>query len=567
MTADILNLNDKRLQRLSPVQLTRELMRLPAKRRMEIILERADAEAVVAALDANDFFFTVQEIGPDDCLPLLGLARQDQVDHLFDLEWWRKDAVEPAKALIWLDRLGRASTPKLLEWLYHADFELLIALFKQWVTVAVAPEDIDLIEARESLPAHTLDDVYFWESRYPQYDDLIAHLLTLVYEVNYSFFKELINHVLLAPTVEIEELAYMFHKSRLMDNAIPDYYDALEIYRAIKPGEIAQKPSSLPEPGEHSPPSFALALVSDSDLLGRVLREVDNPETAEMLQFEMAALANKVIVADLLAPDSADSLRGAVEKALAHVNLGLELISGGDTEKAAETVRNVFFEHLFRLAHAEIGKIRGRLRKVTMYGWVGRCAGGVKCLDGEWFDAAEELLARTPRLLREARAGAFGPPVREDYFRTPRDLARANHLVDVITAAGYLYKALGANPQTLAPKLWSEGQVRTTADITLGVMICTAAARLLTSGKWLVEPLPASDWPAIFPLLRPAEMDRAVMDWAHGVMTDQGQRGLASEYLATVLRDYETEMRPFSEQNPPEPHLVRFFMFEEPGEG
>ena len=62
-------------------------MGLPAKRRLELIVESADAQSMVAALDANDFFHTIQEIGADDSLPLLALASVEQIDFLFDIEW------------------------------------------------------------------------------------------------------------------------------------------------------------------------------------------------------------------------------------------------------------------------------------------------------------------------------------------------------------------------------------------------------------------------------------------------------------------------------------------------
>ncbi len=562
MSADILNLNEKRLVRLPAVQLARELMHLPAKRRLEVIVERSDAEAVVAAMDAADFFFTLQEIGPDDSLPLLTLATREQVDHLFDLEWWKKDEIEPAKALSWLDRLSRASDPKLLEWIYHADFELLISIFKKWITVEVAPEDIDLVESRQSLPERTLDDHFFWESRYPQYDELILHVLTLILQANYTFYKELMNHVLSAPTIEIEELAYRFHHARLSEKAIPDYYDSLEIYRNIKPGELTGKLPAHPEPREQSPPSFALALVPDSDLLGRVLGELDGSDIIEMLQFELASLSSKVVVADQVSTDSGEALRRAVEKAAAYVNLGLEIVSGGDYKEAKKAIENFYAEHLFRIAHSEIAKVTGRLRALVKSGWIGQCPSGIRCLDEEWFEAAELLLARTPKLLRRHPGDELESPPVEDFFRSPRDLAAATRLIDVITAAGLLYTALGVEPRDIQPRLWTQGQIRSVEDITVGVLVLTAAARFLYSGKQVPEPLPASKWDSIFPLLQQADIDRAVMEWVHRVIADPQKREQAAEYLTPVLRDYEGEMRPFSALNQPEPQMVRFLMFE-----
>lgn len=563
MTADIFDLNEKRLERLSPGRLAGELMRLPAGRRLEVVLERPDSEAVVAALDPNDFFFFVQELGADDSLPLLALARVEQITHLFDLEWWGKDAVEPAKALLWLDRLARASERKLLEWLYKADFELLIALFGQWAEVAVAPEDADPIEARETLPRMTLDELYFWDSRYPQYEDLIARLFTLIFEANYNFFKELMHSVLYAPAAEVEEQAYHFHKARLSDNFIADYYDALEIYRAIKPGEFSEKKPFEPT-GQYGAPSLALALMPEGDLLGRAARELRDAELQETLRLELASLGNKVAAADRVPLDNAAALRQAVEKALAYVNLGLEIKSGGDGSLAVKTLSEVFLEHLFRLAHTQVSAVKGRLLRVVKYGWLARCPGATKCLDREWYDAAEWLLARTPKLLRH-RTGDLPRAAlpREDFFRTMADLSRADHIVDVITAVGHLYTALDADPRGLEAKLWRDGQVRALEDVTLGTMIFTAAGRFLVSGAWSLEPLAVPDWPRLFALLQPPEMDRVVMDWVYRVVPEQGGRNLAAQYIGSLLRDYDFEMRPFSPENPPEPQLVPFFIFQE----
>ncbi len=564
MPADIVELWERRLKKLKPGQLAGELMRLPAKRRLELIVERPDAQSVVAAMDANDFFYTVQEVGADDSLAIMALASFEQLNHLFDIEWWRKETLEPAKALTWIERLGRAGDHKLIEWVSNADFELLVSLFKQWITVDTAPEDIDLLEAVESLPVRTIDDSYFWETKYPQYDELITHLLTMIFETNYGFYKELLNSVIYAPASEVEETAYHFHRARLADKAIPDFYDALEIYRAIGPNEFATK-TVTGRGGEDEPkPSFALALVPEGDLLGRVLRQIEDPDLIEILQIEMAALANKVIVADQLPPDNAEALRNAVGKALAYLNLGLELRSGANIEKASEIIGGCFLEHLFRFAQAEVATIRGRLQAIVNSGWLRLCPTGIKCLDEEWFDSAEALLARSPRILKNGPGkSASGPLPGYDFFRTPQDIARGSRIVDVIAGAGEIYRLLDADPKELGPRLWTEGQVRVPEDITLGVMVLTAAANWLIFGKWEAEPISHVAWPQVFALLQPPEIDRVIMDWLHRTLSGAERISLGEAYLIPILRDYDFEMRPFSGQNPPEAQLVKFFMFSE----
>jgi hypothetical protein len=559
MPADIIELKQRRLNKQKPAQLARELMSFPAKRRLELILESGDARSMVAALDANDFFFTVQEIGPDDCLPLLAMGGVEQINHLFDLEWWRKDSLAPAKALTWIERLLKAGG--LLQWISNADFELLVSLFKQWVTVDIAPDDVDLVEAVETLPPKTLDDLYFWESKYPQYDDLITHLLTVIFESNYGFFRELMNSVLYASAPEVEESAYHFHRARLQDHAVPDFYEALEIYRSIAPDEFAAKPGSPNGEEDRRVPSFALALLPAGGLFAQVLGRIEDPGLLEMLQFETAALCNKVTVADRLPPDNPEALRRAVEKALAYVSLGLELRSEGHIPKAEGIVRDNFLEHLFRLAQVEVGRIRGRLQALVHSGWLSRCPAGLKCLDGEWFDKAEELLAATPRILKSAAGSGPGAPPSYQFFSTRRDLAQAGHIVDVIAAAGDLFALLSPHAGKCGQRLWADGLVRAPEDVTLGVGVLTAAANFLISGGWMAEPLSRIAWPETFALLQPSAVEGAVMDWIGHSMPGRERRSLAEAYFTPVLREYELEMRPFSANNPPKAHLVKFFMF------
>ena len=128
---------DSSLPEQLPDDLARPLMALPAKQRLEAILEHPDSARVVAALPEQDFTLTVMELGPDDALPLLAVGRLSQLNLVLGLLWWRKDEILPGPALEWIERLAQASQQNLLRWLYHADFELLVSLFGRWLRVAV----------------------------------------------------------------------------------------------------------------------------------------------------------------------------------------------------------------------------------------------------------------------------------------------------------------------------------------------------------------------------------------------------------------------------------------------
>ncbi len=553
---------ERDLATLAPRQLGQHLMGLSPRKRLEVILSRTDAEAVIATLPAQDFFFFVKEIGPEDAGPLLALGQVGQLVHLFDLEWWDKDHIHPAKALQWLQRLASASEEKLLEWLYHADFELLVALFQKWIHVVLTPEDIDPLEATDQLPKNTLDDQFYWETQYLQFEDFLSRLLNLIFEVHSGFYRELMNHMIWISEASMEEEAYRFHRARLEDEAIPDFYDAIEIYRAIGPEQIGyDKDVVAPHVTNGMAPSFAVALLPEEDLLRAALEKIQDVRVIDTLRLELASLANKVIIADRLSLDEPEALRHAVDKVAAYVNLGLDLLGRGSLVKAVKILEDVFLEKLFRLAHTRVARLKGRLQQLLQHGWLSRWPTGLKCLESEWVESAELLLQKTPRLVRPVSATGSAP--REDFFRERRDLSRGKQLLDVISALGPLLEGLRVQPAQLGEKLWQDGQVRQLSDVTLGSMVWTAAAQLLIHGSWEVGPIKVSEWAEQFGRLGPAVMEQAIRSWVNRIAPDAQQRELVEAYLNPLFQDYAQEMLPFYPDRPPDPRLVKSFIFEE----
>jgi tetratricopeptide (TPR) repeat protein len=563
MNKGITEREEEHLEKLPVYELIDHLMRLPAKKRMEAILERTDAEAVVGAMAEQDFYFTVKEVSPDDALPLLALAHVAQLNHLFDLEWWQKDQILPARAAEWLERLAQTGERRFLIWLYQADFELLVTLFKKWLHVAVITEDMDPLEAIAQMPTQTLDNQYFWEARYPQYQDLFRNILGYLFEAHKDFYKALMNHIVYTSETEVKELAYRFHRGRLEDRAIPDFYDALEIYHSIGPENI---PHNKEVADLETAPSFALATVPQSDLLGQTIQKIQDVSLFQTLQLELAILSNKVIVVDGLSLDDPENLHRGANKAAAYVNLGLHLKCAGNLEMAVRILQEVFLEHLFRLAQAKVARLRNALQKVIQQGWLAQWPEGLDLLEPQWQEIAELLLDKTPRLFR-THSQSDRPPVR-DFFRTPKDLHQGSQYINAIVAMGPLFESLHVNPEKLLYDLWQEGQIRGLKDVTLGTIIWTAAARFQLEGKWEFNPLPFPLWSDLFPRLQPSTMEASIRSWVN----ERAQRAMSTNpdvswpsfvdiYLNPLFQEYIEEMMPFSPHDPPNPRLVRFFLF------
>jgi hypothetical protein len=367
------------------------------------------------------------------------------------------------------------------------------------------------------------------------------------------------NHVMWAIDTETEEAAYRFHKGRLEDHAIPDFYDAISLYSPIERSEIGcVKDIRLEQDSSTSPPFFALAVVSEGDLLGQVLRQLRDPAVTGSIQLELAAIANKVVIADQLSHDEPENLRLAVEKTAAYVSLGLQLLGGDSVENAQRNLREIYLEHLFRLAHSNVMALKQRMERLHEQGWLSRWPERLHCLDPEWMDAAEAFLRKTPRILR--RADATTQP-REDFFRTVTDLQGASHCLEVIESLGVVLDLMAPETDRLRWALWREGQVRDLADVTLTHMVFTAAANFRLEGSWQVGPISLGRWHEAFAQLGPDSLEQSIRSWLAGAIQDPTVVLRIETYLHPSFAAYREEMAPFSATNPPDPALVRFFLF------
>jgi hypothetical protein len=304
-----------------------------------------------------------------------------------------------------------------------------------------------------------------------------------------------------------------------------------------------------------------LSLVAEGSLLHQALQLVEDQSLLDSLRLELASLANKVMVADQLAADSAESLHLAVQKAAAWVSLGLELVSGGDRGLAAGSLGDVYLEDLFRRAYEAVAAVRRNLQRVIRDGWIARWPAGLNILDDQWREAAEHLLEKTPRLVPVGGLALQNPV--EGFIRARSDLARAQWIVDVIQAGGYLYESLGVDETKVRRwHLWQGGQIAAIEDVTLGSLVWTAAARASESGDWITEPLSLDQWPGKFERLDPKHMEVLIRAWVVSRVFDKTWRGAALGYLGPLFRAYEEEMSPFVGEAPPDPGLVGFLMFE-----
>lgn len=564
MSGKVINFEEK----LPADEYAREVMKLTPKKRMEAILDRPDASAVVQSMAVQDFYLTVMEIGAEDALSLLSLASTEQWIHIFDMECWSKDRIVAGQGIAWLERMSRVGYEPLARWLHNVEFFFLISLIKQWIRVAVRPDDIDLTESLDYLPPHTIDDQYFWECRYTQYDDLMRHLLSILFETNYAYYKEIMEHVAFGLDAEMEEEAYRFHKGRLEDYAIPDYYDALGVFAPIEPSKVPKTKMQyiFSEEPIMTPPSFAVAIFDGThDLFSQAILQIDNQALLEHIQLELAALSNKVIVADQVVFEDTEHVRESLEKVRATLNLGLHIMMtepSGKVSAAADVLRQIYLEHIFRVGLGPIQKLGRRAKRLVEHGWIARCPVGINILENEWYEFLDLMLQKFPQIRRESPEMA----PRLDFFRTPAEISEAADRLDTILCMGAILEAIDVPWEYIAENLWPEGYYVSLDDITVSILLFTAAAHSLLheTPKFTATPIPLKQWNVAFSKLHPNALITHIRTWLSlNIQGEQWKRHI-DKYLNSLFKAYYEEMTPFYEENEiPDPRWLRFFLFKE----
>ncbi|MDH5299535.1 MAG: DUF6178 family protein, partial [Desulfobulbaceae bacterium] len=303
-----------------------------------------------------------------------------------------------------------------------------------------------------------------------------------------------------------------------------------------------------------------LALVGQHrDLLATALARVDNPAVRANLKQEMAALANKVVVADALAPDEPESLHQAVDKAAAMVNLGLDLLCDGDPDRATLALAQIYLENLYRCGQTRVTSLRLRLDALLHEGWLRHWPHGLNLFDEPWHEAVDLLMAKTPMLLRQSDGGSAP----EDLFRSRTDLAAAEETVTMTEGLEPLFadcrRFWPEGWQQLAHLLLPQGQVHQLNQVTLGTLLLTGAANALRQGTWQTVPLPVASWGETAPLLAPEGMEKILRQHLAELLPDKTAHRAAERYLQPLLLRYREEMG--DRHHLPEPQLTPFFLF------
>ncbi|MZH45853.1 MAG: hypothetical protein F3739_02255 [Nitrospinae bacterium] len=318
------------------------------------------AVEVTQSLPVEEVYNLIKHLDREDSLLVVSMVSPDQLQYVFDLEWWQGDKFQPRQAMDWIILLDQCQDPETLEWFSGEDFDQKVMLLQALLLVFKKDEMTDAYEGVEGLEHFSPDGVYDIYFKVESNKE-IRKLLLLLYEKDQTLFYNLLEAVIWYPITPTLEKAYQWRMVRTAERGIPEFQEAMGIYSRLDPETLKLKLPSLedfPSSRLNLSPRYPLAQLDESLFFTQCLGMVENEQRHETMLWELVCLSNKVIVADGYELSSKDVRERAMRKALGYINMGLELGAERDLQKGASLLNQVWMQSLFQVGYEQLRQIR-----------------------------------------------------------------------------------------------------------------------------------------------------------------------------------------------------------------
>jgi hypothetical protein len=463
-------------------------LRLPPAERLEVLLHSPKPMRLVRSLPDADLYLTVREVGPTDALPVLALASARQLLHLMDLESWRGDEFDAARAGAWAALLIEAGEPALTRWLREADDEVLALLFQRWLRVRPtdAGQDPDVrgpgeTEAGTDEGFISPDGHHRFSPVHHDHLPVARRFAEAVHRANAGRYFSALEAAQWELPAELEERALRWRQSRLEEHGFPPWEEAAEVYAPAKGTAARAEPPPPADPDGLPVPRIALRSLPPGHALAAAVDRSEGP-ARERLLHEIASLANRLLVADGADLGDPEAHRLALERGGGYVSIALQARGAADPEAAARVLEGTPVLELFREGFARADALRQRVARLTRSGWASGHPRALELLDAPLRARVEGLLR--PRPLYHEGTAAGESACRD--FRALEELEATRAAVEMTESLGELFVGrLGLDLAALAELAPHPGD----EVAPFSTLFLTTLAHQAVRGELRLEPL------------------------------------------------------------------------------
>jgi len=438
-------------------------------------------EDLVQRLPELEVFLTVKEVGEKDSLDLISLTTPEQFQYLLDLDFWKRDQLDPEKVLHWMEILIESGEKKVDQFIHSTDPELIALLLKKFIHVVTL--EGELTEVRDRAPLFTLDQHYFIGFKGKGTREIFQPFLEVFYHVDSDGFRRLMDSLIMELESELEETNYRLRNGRLADYGFPAFEEALEIYHFVNPDSpvIEKRSPQVRGQDEVSKESsvYYLTFRNEGPFLSTILSRIDDPHEQDRLKQEITALCNKAILAEAIDLSNIVGMERAVKKVYHTLNLGLQYLSKEEEIKALEILQSLPMQRLFQCGVSTTILLRKKAESILKGPWFSGDRENLVFLDPPHFEKFEGILRKRSALYRD---GIY------EAFKNLNDLKEAEDFLESIeTITNFFGKELNIYPRYLKELDLSGCHPVRWGEITLSTIFLTSLANQILKGTFQFE--------------------------------------------------------------------------------
>lgn len=457
------------------------VLRGRGKERLHVLFLSEHPEALVPSLPEQEVFLTIKEVGEKDCLELISLTTPEQYQYLLDIEFWKRDQLDPEKVFHWMEILLESGEKKVIQFIQTADPEFIALILKKFLRVTTL--EGEPIEKMDRIPLYTLDQFYFIDFKGLKAREVFEPFIKTFYRIDGEGYRRLMEALICELESELEETGYRLRNGRLYDYGFPDFEEALEIYQFIQPESLLRREgaskSKGPEPLRRESSIYYLIFHIEGPFFSAVFSQIDDPQEQDRLKQEITSLCNKAIIAEAIDLSNLSGTERVIQKVYHYLNLGLQYLSSEEEKRGVEILCSVPIQKIFQCGVSLTFQLRRRTSSILSNSWFGKEPENLFLLDSPYFDKMEGVLRKRPAYYRD---GVY------DNFKDLQDLRAMKRFLDSIEALlSFFGEGLKVSIRSLKEMDLSGCHPERWQEITLSTIFLTALANRILLGMFQFE--------------------------------------------------------------------------------
>jgi hypothetical protein len=308
-----------------------------------------------------------------------------------------------------------------------------------------------------------------------------------------------------------------------------------------------------------------VVLADPRTLFYRTLVSIDDLPEQNRLRSEIAFSANRLLVADAERIGEIDAIKSSLNRLFSLANVGLLFLSGGEQQRAEETVISLPVKELFQIGFSRVADLGSIARRITAKWWPLWREKGFVLLGFPGDEVLSGALKRIPQFYDLPEGGS--PGFRD--FVTFEEVAVTRRALDEIAiVAETVFDHLGL-PLPHEADLESESVFASgLEEITMGSLLLTGFVHFTLKGSFEALPLTTEDLDGMFDMVlersesggnrvRPGSVERFLSWLARETGLEEYRLQVLAGYVKAAVTELEEEMRALSSAGDFDPRYVR----------